>query len=424
MSPFGISLFRGLHTLQGAAGLERRLKRRIADGREHPDRGTERLGIASAERPDGPLVWLHLTGGDEIEKVSALIQHLKASREDLNVLITTTLYDAEFPDDTGAIHQFSPYSGVGPINAFLDHWAPDVALWVDSQLDVPLLSELFKRKVPAIWINAHLPRETHGQWRWLPGLMKSVLTGFDTILAENLKAEREIRRLGAASSHVTMSGPLQMQVVPPGCNMAERDRFAAKLAARPVWLAAATHEKEVAQILAAHRQLIRKSHRLLLIIEPGVPEDGPRLAEDLEADGWSVACRSRDEDPSPDVQVFVADQAGETGLWMHLAPITFIGGSLADEACLNPLEPAALGSVVLFGPLKNGHNEAFRRLETAGAASMVKDQKTLTQAVERLLSPDCAAKMAMAAWDITTSGAEVSDLVRDRVVALLDQAGV
>ncbi len=420
MPPIGISLFRGLQNMQGSAGLERRLRRGVEDGSEHPTRGGERLGRGLAARPDGALIWIHLKNADELEKVLGLVQQFQADHEDLSVLITTTHHDGAPPEGQSFIHQYAPYSATAPVTVFLDHWRPDMLLWMDDKLDVTLLQAVFDRRIPAHWVNAHVPKEVQSQWRWLPGSIKSLINGFDTILAESDSAARQLRRFGAPADRVVTSGPLQVQVVPPSCNMAERDQIAASLAARPVWLASGVCEVEEQALVDAHKQLVRKSHRLLLIIEPREPDRGAALADTLEADGWGVACRSRDEDPTSDIQIFIADQEGESGLWMHLAPITYAGGSMGVGTELNPLQPAALGSVVLFGPKVNGFFESYRRLERAGAATRVDDQTSLTKAVEHLLSPEEAARMAMAAWDVTTSGAEVTDLLRDKLADALD----
>ena len=422
MPPIGISLFRGLQNMQGAAGLERRLRRGIADGSEHHTRGPERMCRGMADRPEGSLAWIHVQDLDEVEKILGLVQHFQSDHADLNILITTTIYDGAELDADGIVHQFAPYSSPALANLFLDHWRPDIALWMDSRLDIALLPEAFQRRIPTIWVNAHMPKEAQSQWRWLPGSMKSLLKGFDTILAETEAAGRDLRRFGAKSDQVIMSGPLQLQVLAPSCNMTERDSFASALAARPVWLALGVCEVEEDALLAAHKQLVRKSHRLLLIIEPKEEHRGEVLASKLEGEGWDVVCRSKDEDPDAECQVYIADQLGEAGLWMHLAPITYAGGSLGTGTHLNPLEPAALGSVVLFGPHVNGYREAYRRLEDAGAASRVNDAHSLNKAVEHLLSPEEAAKMAMAAWDVTTSGAEVSDLLREKLAQALDSA--
>ena len=96
---------------------------------------------------------------------------------------------------------------------------------------------------------------------------------------------------------------------------------------------------------------MRMAHRLLLILSPATPEDGPGLRDALEAEDWVVALRSDGEEPDPEIQIFVADAPGEAGLWYRLAPITFLGGSLVRGGQgRDPCEPAALGSAILTGP--------------------------------------------------------------------------
>ena len=63
------------------------------------------------------------------------------------------------------------------------------------------------------------------------------------------------------------------------------------------------------------------------------------------------------------------------------------------------------------------------RLERAGAARQVTDANQLGQAVETLLAPDKAALMAQAAWQIETSGADVTDHIITLVTARLDDEG-
>jgi 3-deoxy-D-manno-octulosonic-acid transferase len=62
----------------------------------------------------------------------------------------------------------------------------------------------------------------------------------------------------------------------------------------------------------------------------------------------------------------------------------------------------------------------YSRLAKAGAARIVKDGDTLGTAVSRLISPDQAAAMAVAGWDVVSQGADLTDRVIDLVHATLD----
>lgn len=178
---------------------------------------------------------------------------------------------------------------------------------------------------------------------------------------------------------------------------------------------------ELEQISAAQRQASRRAHRLLLLLIPAVPAEAAEMAQRLRDDGFVVSCRSDGAEPDEATQIYLADSAAEMGLWYRLAPFTFMGGTLEGLGGRHPFEPAALGSAVLHGPVTAGHAPAYQRLASAGASRAVRSAADLGNAVEVLLAPDKAAAMAHAAWDVTSSGAGVTNRVVDLIRAHLDK---
>jgi 3-deoxy-D-manno-octulosonic-acid transferase len=205
---------------------------------------------------------------------------------------------------------------------------------------------------------------------------------------------------------------------------AERASLAGLLAARPVWLAMAVPAVEEDLILAAHRAALAKSHRLLLILVPQDPTRAAALAARIEQDeGWRVALRSAEQEPEPEVEVFLPDQPGESGLWYRLAPVTYLGGSLLGDGCaVNPLEPATTGSAILFGPRTGGFDAAYASLGPALAAHMVANGDDLSAGLSDLLSPDRAARQAHAAWEVISEGADVTEALLTTLRSLLKGA--
>ena len=83
-----LGIYRGL-TTAGLPLIQLLLRRRIARGKEDPARIDERRGIASLQRPDGPLVWVHAASFGEAQSVLVLIDRLTRERPTLNILMTT-----------------------------------------------------------------------------------------------------------------------------------------------------------------------------------------------------------------------------------------------------------------------------------------------------------------------------------------------
>ncbi len=392
---------------------EKRIEERRTSGKEDPERINERFGNPVKTRPEGTLVWFHAASVGESLSILELVSRLGDLRSDLNFLITTgtvtsaAMVEVRLLDN--AQHQYVPVDVRPFVRGFLDHWKPDLAVWTESELWPALMYETNASNIPMLLINARISRATHEKWRWFPGIAKSLLRRFDHVLAQDEATARYLKRLGLPKDRAEVTGTLKEGSAALPHDEAERSRFAKHLAGRPVWLAASTHEGEEAMVAAAHRQASRAAQRLLLIIAPRHPERGPEIADSLAANGWQIAVRSKGEMPDAGTEIYLADTLGEMGLWYRIAPVSFLGGSLVSIGGHNPFEPAALGSAIIHGPYIHKVSDIYERLAAVGATVEVKSVNDLVKAVGRVLSPDKAAEMAHAAWEISSSGAEVTD---------------
>ena len=104
-----------------------------------------------------------------------------------------------------------------------------------------------------------------------------------------------------------------------------------------------------------------------------------------------------------------------------MAPITFLGGSLLGQGCgRDPLEPAALGSAIVYGPRPGPYGTTFGRLGAARAARAVTSGADLGEALGDLLSPDRTARLAQAAWAVASDGAEVTEHIMTLIRRVMD----
>lgn len=365
------------------------------------------------DRPPGRLVWLHAPSADAARPLAALADRLHDS---MDVAVLLTLPEPH-PSLPGVILQPPPPDTPSEARAFLDHWQPAAGIMAEGELRPALIHEAQERQIPLVMVDAREPFLPRGRDGWWPGLMRALLSGFRAVLTVDEPAARTFRRAGAPPGAVTAPGRLEQPSAALPCTEAERAALARLIATRPVWYAARLPESEETQIIDAHRAVLRLAHRMLLILSPADPARAAELASRMEQrEGWSVARRSAEEEPDPDDQVYLADVPGEDGLWYRLAPVTFLGGSLSAQGCLvDPLQPAALGSAVLYGPRGGAHGAMIGRMAAAQAAIMVSSAPDLAENLGELLAPDRAARYAQAAWAVTSDGAEVTD----RVVALV-----
>jgi 3-deoxy-D-manno-octulosonic-acid transferase len=369
-------------------------------------------------RPAGRVLWLHAPNASQAGPMLALARRL-VEEDGMSVVLTSPVDPVP---RAGMIRQPPPEDTPQDVRAFLDHWRPEVAVFAEGELRPVAIHESGDRGIPLILVNGKTPVFLRDRDSWYPGLMRSALGRISEVYAVDEAAARAFRKAGASLASVAVTGRMEEESAVLPCLEAERSALARLLAARPVWLAAGLAEAEEAAVLHAHRLALRHSHRLLLILLPDMVERTGALADRLEAAGdWAVARRAEDEEPDQGVEIFVVDNPAEYGLWYRLAPITFLGGSLAGRGPnRNPMEAAAMGSAIIHGPRVEPYGPVFSRLGAARATRAVASAGDLADALGDLLFPDRAARLAQAAWAVASDGAEVTDRVIHRIRALID----
>src|SRR5262249_30624492 len=114
------------------------LRRRLAEGREDSARFSERRGIASRPRPEGRLIWCHGASVGEAASLLALIDKLRQAHPETHILVTTgTVTSARMLQDRlplDVIHQYVPVDRTNFVRTFMDHWQPNLVLWIESEL--------------------------------------------------------------------------------------------------------------------------------------------------------------------------------------------------------------------------------------------------------------------------------------------------
>lgn len=382
-----IAAYRALTWATGPL-IRRYLHRRLEAGREDPARFGERFGDASAPRPDGPLVWIHAASVGESLSMLSLIERLRRERPEIVVLMTSgTVSSARILENRlppGVIHQYVPVDRMTWVRRFLDHWRPDLVLWVESEFWPGVLSEVKARNIPAMLMNARISARSWRGWRRAPWMIRRILSTFDLSMAQTeLDAER-LRDLGAGS--VACPGNLKFAAEPLPADEDALAALEAPMAARPRWLAFSTHPGEEETIAAVHRILERNLPDILTMIVPRHPARGADIEKMLATSGAAVTLRSRGEALPRDTGFLLADTMGELGLFFRLTDIVFVGGSLVPHGGQNPIEPARLGCAIIHGPHMENFLAIEGELKAAGASSLATTAEEIAREVGTLLS--------------------------------------
>ena len=404
----------------GAAPLLRlMLARRVSVGKEIPARLSERFGIDAATRPPGPLLWLH---GASVGEALSVLPLLEALPPGIFTLFTTgtvtsaRLLEQRLPAarlDARVLHRFVPLDVPAWVARFLDHWRPDLAAFVESEIWPNTLAACRTRHIPTVLLNARMSVHTAARWCHVPAFAAELIGGFAWIAAQSDADARRLRSLGGRD--VEALGNLKFAAADLPVAEAELARLRSLLDDRPRWLAASTHPGDEEAVAEVHRILVGSHPGLLTAIVPRHPERGAAIAAML----GNAPRRALGQDPGEGI--WVADTLGEVGLLCRLFPIVFMGKSFGSGGGQNPLEPARLGCAVATGPATANFSDAVATLVAAGGLAVVPEPTALAAWVDVMLrDPAARAAMGEAARTVASAQAGLATRVAARLAQMVE----
>ncbi len=375
--------------------LEFLLRKRIAKGKEDPDRIAERRGVASIGRPKTRLGYVHAASVGEAQSTLILINRLLHDDPDLHILVTTgTRSSAELMKDKlpdRAFHQFAPLDHPIWVKSFLDYWQPDFVLWIESELWPNMLASIKSREIPTILVNARLSDRSFKRWCFIKSSARNVLSTFALVLTQTESDLERFSKLAGKDTEVKLSGNLKYSAKALPCDEDMLKELQGAAGTRPTWVYASSHKGEETLVCRVHAMLRINHPDLLSIIVPRHPERRDDIIEQCSSEDGSLSLQLRGQKREiikPDTDIYIADTLGELGLFYRLAPIALIGRSFSDDGGggHNPIEAAQLHCAVLYGPNVQYQKEIFNDMNSHEAAICVQSEEELTAMLSRLIN--------------------------------------
>ncbi|MBQ7285080.1 MAG: 3-deoxy-D-manno-octulosonic acid transferase, partial [Alphaproteobacteria bacterium] len=164
------------------------------------------------------------------------------------------------------------------------------------------------------------------------------------------------------------------------------------------------------------KRMKEKFPDLLTVIAPRHPQRGEDIQEKINNLGLQTALRSKNEEISPQTDIYIANTIGEMGIWYDVIKIVFIGGSLIPHGGQNFMEPSRVRDAVVVGPHMHNFTDAMNRAKKADAVIQVTDTEELQEVITQLLENKelLDAKRSLA-YNWATSEAKVLEGIMDKV---------
>lgn len=368
--------------------------RRAPAYREH---WQERLAKQTfrVEQRDGILI--HCVSVGETVAAQSFIHELIATYPQLPVTLSsmtpTARELAQRLFGERVFHVYMPIDTRSAMRRFVAGIAPRFVIILETELWPHLLAELHQRCVPTTVVNARLSERSARGYKKYQWLINEPWKRLDYIATQDTATADRIRNLGVQPQRIEVLGNLKFDFQVAADTLAEGQRLRAEWD-RPVWVAASTHAGEDEQLLAAHKQILKRWPEALLILVPRHPERFDQVAAQIQQSGLTAVRRSANPRITQQTQVLLGDTMGELVLWYAASGAAFVGGSLITRGGHNPLEPIATQTPVISGPHVFNFSEIYTRLDNAGAVLWARNAEEVAQAVSTIFAaPEAAAEL-------------------------------
>ena len=352
---------------------------RIYKGKEDKTSLREKFSIPSKRRSKGKLIWFHGASVGEILSVVPLIENYEKDKSINQILITSsTLSSSKVMKKfkfKKTIHQFYPIDHFLFTKKFLEYWKPNLAIFIDSEIWPDMFSNLEKRKISLILLNARITKKTFLRWLILKNFSQKVFSKISIAYPQNQETKYFLNKLKVKK--IKTIGNLKF---------AERDnevinRSNLKFKNRKIWIASSTHSDEEIFCAKTHIELKKKIKNLLTILIPRHVHRAEEIKSELEALKLNAICHSSNKENLKNTDIYIVDTFGETKKFHKMGCSAFIGGSIVNRGGQNPLEAARFGAKILHGPNIDNFKDVYKSLASLKISKKVSTSKELASAI-------------------------------------------
>jgi len=295
-------------------------------------------------------------------------------------LSSSKILEKKYKANKKIIHQFLPLDISIFTNKFLNHWKPNLSIFIDSEIWPNLILQAASKKIPLLLINARITEKSFKRWQLVKNFSKKIFEKFDLCITSNKESENFLKTLGA--KNIKNYGNLKFAQAKTNLNEDLDPYFLNKIKNRKVWCAASTHPTE--EILCAKSHLIikKKFSNILTIIIPRHVERAEKIKNELSNLNLKVVLYKNLSEINENTDVLIIDAYGESLKFYNISKYIFVGKSLvknlATNSGQNPIEAAKLGCKIFHGPNVINFFEIYKYLNNLGITKEVKNSDELS----------------------------------------------
>jgi 3-deoxy-D-manno-octulosonic-acid transferase len=364
----------------------------------------ERLGLLpetiAPKEPGCPRIWIHAASLGEVKVARAVADalHRRVPGSDMVVSTNTehghTLAEETFRESSVL---YAPLDFFMTVRRALSTVQPDIMVFLETEIWPAWLSEARRKGIKIAVINGRISVRSVERYRRFKSFFREVLGNVDALSMITEEDASRIIEIGADPERVEVNGNAKYDLLMKEANSGEGSDIRKTLnlhPSQPVFVAGSTREGEEQIILDVYEKMASRFPDMVLLIAPRHIARTPAVESLLKSRGFRYQLRTElgDGRAEREAPVVIVNSFGELFRLYSVGSINFCGASLVPLGGQNPLEAAAWGKVVLYGPHMEDFLDAKALLERVGAGIEVRNREEFSEKALWLLKhPESAA---------------------------------
>jgi len=351
---------------------------------------------SSLTQSGSPRIWIHAASVGEAGIAFSMAAEVKRKKTGAVIFVSTStatgldrILSMNNTSDEPIVDSafLAPFDHPFIIGKFIKQVQPTSFILVETEIWPWLIQSIHNAHVPITIINGKLSAKTLRRYAAFRLVLKNIMANISLICVQSRSYSRRFHVLGVPRERIEILGNVKFDSLPDSTDF-DPTAIRKKLgipSATLVFTAGSTRPGEEEVIARAFNRIRKTNPDAVLICAPRHLKRIGEVEAVFERYGLMYIKKSSGKQfDAAHHAVLILDTMGDLLGAFACSDAAFVGGSLRDFGGHNPMEPAALGIPVLFGPYME--QTGSKELLAGGAATLVHDYQELADTVERLFS--------------------------------------
>jgi 3-deoxy-D-manno-octulosonic-acid transferase len=346
------------------------------------------------------VLWIHAVSVGEVNLCTQIIRALELRLPNVKFVVSTTTTTGmaelrrRLPTHISKIYY--PVDRRKYVGRALAVINPEAIVLVEAEIWPNFLWRARDLKVPVFLANARLSDRSLRGYKRFAFLFRPLFASFAGVGCQNEQDAARLRAVGCRPEAVRVVGNLKFDAA----KLDERRTLDVPALFRQigvppdalVLVGGSTHDGEEAILAEITQRLRARFPKLFLVLVPRHFERSNEVGRQLHERGVKFVYRNLigadTQLADGEVECLVVNTTGELRFFYEHATVAFVGKSMTAIGGQNPIEPAALGRAMVFGPNMQNFANIARNFVAEGGAVQAGNPEALEKAVAGLLADE------------------------------------